>query len=265
MVIHHLHEIDREHRTALCSVCGRTEIYVAKSRTDRTPRVFCINRWRESQEANKRRISEKQRLQPGWKPRHSLSEIDTEKMTAICSVCGLTDIWKNKEKQSTRYLCGNRERLYGRKYHRNYYTSRKSNPLSHILSEIDEENKTAVCSMCGPVQIYLWQGKRKIGRRCSNAGVKGVPEAQKIRKEINTDLINRYKIEHGCRRCGFKTNLRRLHLHSRNPAKREPKIEKLLKLNREDLMRELENFEVLCGDCRHLLRTPPKKQGLSLL
>ena len=254
MVIHHLHEIDREHRTALCSVCGRTEIYVAKSRTDRTPRVFCINRWRESQEANKRRISEKQRLQPGWKPRHSLSEIDTEKMTAICSVCGLTDIWKSTEKQSTRYLCANKERTYQRKYRRNQYTSRIANPLFHTLSEIDEDNKNAVCSRCGPVQIYMWQGERKIGRRCSNASVEGVPEAQKIRREINTNLINRYKVEHGCERCGFNMNLTRLYLHSRNPDKKAPKIEKLLKLNRQDLMRELEDYEVLCGDCHHLVQ-----------
>src|SRR5688572_12440923 len=182
MIIHHLHEIDREKKTALCSVCGWTEIHVLKSRTERTPKVFCIRRWQELKEANKRRISEKQRLKPGWKPRHSLSDIDTEKMTAICSVCGLTDIWKSTEKQSIRYLCGNRERLYVRTYHRNYYISRKANPLSHVLSEIDEENKTAVCSICGSVQIYIWQGKRKMGRRCSNASVKRIPEAQKIRR-----------------------------------------------------------------------------------
>jgi len=249
MVIHHLHEIDREHRIALCSVCGWTEIHVPKSRTEPLPKVFCLRRWQELKQGNKRLLNEKRSLKPGWKPRHSLSEIDTEKMTAICSVCGLTDIWKSTEKKSTRYLCGNRERLYGRKYHRNYYTSRKSNPLSHILSEIDEENKTAVCSICGPVNIYMWQGKRKIGRRCSNASVKGVPEAQKIRREINTNLINRYKAENGCRRCGYNTNLNRLHLHSRKPNKKDLKIEMLLKLNREDLMRELGDCEVLCVNC----------------
>src|SRR5919108_4048890 len=240
MILHHLHEINLEHKVAFCSICGPTEIYVSKAQEGEKPKVFCLNRWQESQERIKQIRQEKRQLQPSWKPRHSLSEIDVERMTAICSICGPTQIRKRVGKKYTNYLCVNQLRTYLRKHKRNQYTSRVSNPLSHILSEIDEENKTAVCSRCGLVEIYMWQGKRKMGRRCSNASVEDSPGAQKIRREINTNLINRYIVERGCRRCGYNSNLNRLFLHSQNPNKKAPKIEKLLKLNREDLMRELE-------------------------
>ena len=131
---------------------------------------------------------------------------------------------------------------------------RTSSPFAHTLSEIDEEKKTAVCSQCGFVEIYVWQGKRKIGRRCSNASVKGVPPAQKIRREVNTNLINRYKVEHGCKRCGYNKNHLRLYLYTRNPHKNDPKIEKLLKLSRERLIQELEKSDILCAICRSLVQ-----------
>src|SRR5436309_15274767 len=83
---HNLYEIDLERGTAFCTVCGRTEIHVAKGPTNQTPKVICINRLREINQADR----DRRRFQSGWKPRHSLSEIDTEKMTAICSVCGST-------------------------------------------------------------------------------------------------------------------------------------------------------------------------------
>jgi len=84
-------------------------------------------------------------------------------MTAICAVCGLTDIRKRTAKGTKYYICRNRERLHGRKYGRNAYTPRISNPLHHSLSNIDEKNKTAICSICGLVQIYYVVGQKKNG------------------------------------------------------------------------------------------------------
>ena len=249
---HNLHEINLERQTAFCTVCGYTEIHITKSRTRGQAKVYCVSRFQELSQENQKRQREERRSRPGWKPRHSLSQIDTEKKTATCSVCGPTDIWKDTNKDSHGYICAKKARVYGRKYHRNYYASRRSNPHLHILSQIDEEEKTAVCSICGPVSIYMWQTERKIGRRCSNASVQGVPPAQKIRREVNTNLINHYKVEHGCRRCGYNANLNFLDLSSRSPDKKVPKIEKLLKLTHTDLTEMLENCEVLCIYCRSL-------------
>src|SRR6266498_1078310 len=82
VIRHNLYEIDLEHKTAFCTVCGRTEIHVAKTRTNETPKVICINRLREINQADR----DRRRLQSGWKPRHSLSQLDIETMTAICAV-----------------------------------------------------------------------------------------------------------------------------------------------------------------------------------
>jgi hypothetical protein len=246
---HYLYYVDLEFKTAFCSVCGPTDIVVAKSQTGGKSKVFCLNRLQKSKETQKRRISEKRRLQPDWKPRHSLSEIDIETMTATCAVCGRTDIRKRTSNRYTRYNCATKERLYGRKYRRLNYTPRKFSPTAHTLSQIDEEKKTAVCSRCGPVEIYVWQGKTKISRRCSNARTRKGSPAQEIRREFNTNLINRYKIEHGCKRCGYNRNPDRLHLQASIPGLKILKIEKLLTLKRESLLQEFKRVDFLCEIC----------------
>ena len=172
MIRHNLYEVDLEQKTAFCTACGTTKIYVTKSRTKHTPKVFCLNRHRELRQEEKSRLDQKRRLKPGWKPRHSLSAIDIEKRTAICAVCGPTDIQKHTDRGVTRYICATKVRPYTRSYRRLHYVPRTISPTAHTLTEIDEEKKTAVCSKCGAVAIYVWQGKRKIGRRCSNASIR---------------------------------------------------------------------------------------------
>jgi hypothetical protein len=245
-VRHRLFEIDREYEIAYCTACGWTEIHNLESSTKRYPRFYCTKRFREISIIE----SEKRRLEAEKSPRHILSEIDPEKMTATCSKCGPAKILIRKYKQVPYYACATKTRDHARKYQRTHYTLRSTKPFAHVLSQIDEDAKTAVCSQCGPVQIYMWQGKRKIGRRCSNAPVRGVPSALQIRSEINTKLINEYKVGCGCRLCGYSADAIRLNLYSRNPEKKDPDTEKLLKLSSKDLMESLASCEVICADCR---------------
>src|SRR5215216_2916508 len=121
---HNLYEVDLEHQTAFCTACGHTEIHVAKPRTNQKPKVICVNRFLEFSEARKL----KRRLNPSRRPHHFLSQLDVQKMTALCSLCGPAKIRKRTYKESTYYVCATTYRTYLRKYRRTHYVARLSNP-----------------------------------------------------------------------------------------------------------------------------------------
>jgi hypothetical protein len=158
MKSHYLSNIDLEQKIAFCAVCGITEIHVPKSRKKRQPRPVCTTRAGAHYE---------NKLRP---TRHILSDIDRKKLTAVCAICGPTDIrefWKNHHRY---YECLTKTRNYMRVYKRRHYVARTTNP--HALSNIDEEKETAICTTCGAVKIKIWRGRKKLNRRCINAGLR---------------------------------------------------------------------------------------------
>jgi len=169
---HYLYDVDLDHQTAICSVCGYTEIIVSYTRAGTKARVRCINKvmelWLDGK-SKRNEIRVEKRSNPNWKPRHTLTEIDPEAQMAICAVCGPTDIWKTTNKGNVRYYCATKQRDYIRKYKRAHSIGRSGNP--HALSQIDEENGTAVCAKCGPVKYEIWFGKKKMNRSCINARI----------------------------------------------------------------------------------------------
>ena len=122
---HHLDNVDIEQRTAICSICGPTQIVVQKDslHPHRAPGLFCIYRHREIVRNSQRRRREQARLlDSGWKPKHKLSEIDVEKMRGICTICGPTDILKAAIRQNhTFYRCATNIRIQSREYSRLHY------------------------------------------------------------------------------------------------------------------------------------------------
>jgi len=200
--------------------------------------------------------------------RHNLYEIDPEKMTATCAICGPTEIRKRKLlKKYTAYICATKKREYAREYRlknlenaKQYHLKRFPphprifSPSAHFLSEVDYVNKTAVCAQCGLVKIYVWRTKNTIGRRCSRANIQNSMAALQRRKESNGKLVNEYKVQHGCQRCGYNSDPLGLTLyrHIRN-KEHETIIKKQLLFGRERLLKELKKYEVLCESCYPLV------------
>lgn len=167
---HRLTNIDLEHRTADCSVCGRIEIYVGPQVKNGVIRRVCLNKLRESGQNYTKRIRKEKGLPEQLPtPRHLLSQIDSKKMRAICSICGDTDIGVRYDQGKYKYYyCNTRMRERTAAYRR----SKGIPPLNssyHRLSNINMNKRTAVCSKCGQVKIYVVRQGAKYKSRCSNA------------------------------------------------------------------------------------------------
>jgi hypothetical protein len=122
---HRLDNVDLKKRTTVCLICGPTQIVIRRDskRPDLAPSIMCINRSREIVRDSQRRRRAEARLQnPNWKPKHSLSEVDPEKMRAICAICGPTDILKaTTYHNQTLYRCATNIRNQARDYSRLHY------------------------------------------------------------------------------------------------------------------------------------------------
>jgi hypothetical protein len=229
--IHRLTNVNVETRTATCSVCGPTDIYGVGNQ-------------------NPIRCASRSRLSKNKKELHRLTNINIETRTATCSVCGPTGIYGMPNRYSIR--CANKVRLSKDKvvsYHRLGRLSK-----SHILSDIDKEKRTAVCSRCGPIAI-----------RFSNPRSPAYREPAEVRQQRiadNKKLVQTYMRQHACKRCGVRdpnpNNFKFLQIH----LPRAQKIGELIRsATSEQLLAEMEKRDMYCRSC-HRYKTNEYSRGI---
>jgi hypothetical protein len=247
---HRLTEINLEARTALCSVCGPTEIYLSRPRTKNPPEVYFVQQARELREYMR---AWRQRRQPARRPRHLLREIDEEKRSAVCAICGPTAVYRYKSKGLIHYRCA----TYAGEINRRNKSAHliPSSASVHILSAIDEENYTAICAKCGPVRIDWKPGFPSAAGHLGAVPTSGVSETESIQVQENTRIVYEYKRRHACKRCGSMAILEPdgfLFFEMQFPE--EQRISVLVeKTEPEELVAELEKRDMYCKNCLWLV------------
>lgn len=132
--------------------------------------------------------------------RHKLSAIDAEARTATCAICGPTDVYRYKSSNGYGYRCATHMRERNRRYTNLHFANRSSK--RHVLSRIDEDAKTAICSTCGVVEIH-WRARRKSPPPRPKVAAKKPPFKPRIEQlEENSRIVTEYKRQHCCKRCG---------------------------------------------------------------
>lgn len=131
--LHVVSEIDETSRIGTCAQCGT--------------RVRLFHRdgvWRCTQRPVTRKYEKRGRTLA-----HQLSAIDASTRTATCVVCGPVRIYEAKGTRlrvGQDWTCGRRpaERGVG------------GTPTVHQVSDVNEETKMGVCSVCGPIKL-VWR------------------------------------------------------------------------------------------------------------
>lgn len=260
---HRVTNINLETLTAVCSICGPTRIYLTEGHAPSKRRARCVNRVQETNIAQAtRRKSEKRLPDPNRKSRHSILQVDPETMRGMCSVCGPTDVKLRKfGEEYSIYLCARKTRSDQYKAHvRAVSRLHAEKPQDHCLSEINIEKKIALCAECGPVGIYVKRTREEIFYRCGNGYQEDVLRLQQQKKE----LIDKFKLENGCKRCGYNSNPLILALHRRNLEEKDDLPSKLVRLDWTRLRRALEKSDVLCVNCHYLIHKELEQSAQSL-
>jgi 5-methylcytosine-specific restriction endonuclease McrA len=104
---------------------------------------------------------------------------------------------------------------------------------NHVVTEINEEERTGICSQCGPVPIRnRAQVGDKVYWRC------GRFDATRYRRRIRNEVTYRYYLKPACERCSFVAIDRvQLDIHHRDGDHSND---------------DPENLETLCANCHRL-------------
>ena len=133
--LHVVTDIDAEKKHGTCSVCAT-----------RVRLFFRYGKWTCT-----RRIVGRTAAKTGRTLLHTLTDVNEQARTAVCAECGPVRIYESQPgahrfRVGQKWTCGRRpaERGVG------------GTPTVHQVSDVNEETKMGVCSICGPIKL-VWR------------------------------------------------------------------------------------------------------------
>ena len=125
----------------------------------------------------------------------------------------------------------------------------------HVLSDVNEENKVAQCSICGLVSVKknnknLW--------RCTNArSKKHVAEGKRRYSKGDSTIQKRYKLIREiknvpCFDCGNSFPACCMDFDHRNPGEKIVAVSQLYCASLEKLMAEIDKCDIVCSNCHRI-------------
>ena len=131
----------------------------------------------------------------------------------------------------------------------------------HHITDIDPENLTAVCSLCGPVTIYVSCRRYTSYPKTETVGTIDIHDR-------NTKIIKDYIQKHKCKRCGVwglgaPENFKFFELH----LSLKQRLGRLAhKADSESLKSELGKRDLYCKKCYpHIAREYKKRSSAPLV
>ena len=125
--------------------------------------------------------------------------------------------------------------------------------------------ETKICSKCGiekPIDAFAFRDKKRGTRRaeCKQC----ISERQKKKYHDRKDLLNEYKKEHPCIKCG-ETRFYTLDFHHVDPLTKTGTVARLaVESSGQRMWEEVEKCVVLCANCHREFHYLNELQGITL-
>lgn len=154
---HQLLTVAVDSRTGQCTVCGVVRIVPSKGTAQRHGPWACgrkpplLSEEQRSQRMKERNYTKRM----GRALLHQLSDINEERRTGTCAVCGFVRVLQGK---------GTRQRLDSPWTCARRPPDRVGGKTTHVLSDINPQTKTGTCALCGPVAL-IWRPYQNGGGR----------------------------------------------------------------------------------------------------
>ena len=211
------------------------------------------------------------------KPRHNLSNVDLERRTATCAVCGETQVYVGYDRRANQftYGCINRAKANALTYRQRLQEEKLQDPNwkpRHRVTQVNVETMTGICAICGLTKVYKSSGhhkkyviylcnKKRVADYRKNRPKQNVPRQRPYKSSVmslmqesqNKISVDKFKVERGCENCGSNADPLELELHFSNVDEQRFTMSQLVHFTPKRLRHLLLICTVYCVRCHPLI------------